>query len=112
MRRRDSHQRDTIFEYIGSHYADPLLSLEVACEDLKLTRAKLNQILKEEIGTSFWQYISLLRFNEVKRQLAETDLPIQDIVRSVGYQDVSNFLRKFRETEGTTAKEYRAKTQG
>ena len=112
IRRRDSHQRDTIFEYIGSHYADPLLSLEVACEDLKLTRAKLNQILKEEIGTSFWQYISLLRFNEVKRQLAETDLPIQDIVRSVGYQDVSNFLRKFRETEGTTAKEYRAKTQG
>ena len=107
----NTRQRDEVLSYIIGKYVDPMFSLEVASEELKITRGKLNLILKEETGTSFWQYVSLLRLDEVKRQLVQTDTPIQDIVRSAGYQDVSNFLRKFRETEGITAKQYRAQAR-
>lgn len=108
---RSTEQREEVFRYIDEKYTDPLFSLEIACSELKITRAKLNLILKEETGTSFWQYVSLLRLEEVKRQLVQNDTPIQDIVRSVGYQDVSNFLRKFREAEGVTAKQYRLQSR-
>lgn len=56
----------------------------------------------------FPQYISLLRINEVKRLLVETQQPIQEIIRSTGYLDVSNFIRRFKTLERMTPGQYRS----
>ena len=70
--------------------------------------SKINMLLKEKLGCSFVQYVSLLRVNEVKRLLRETDDPIQSIVEGVGYIDMSSFIRKFKKMEGISPGQYRA----
>jgi AraC-like DNA-binding protein len=74
---------------------------------LNLTKSKISAILKEDVGMGFPQYISLLRINEVKRQLVVSQKPIKDIIRGVGYLDVPNFSRRFKSLVGVTPGQYR-----
>ena len=54
------------------------------------------------------QYIDRKRFEESKRLLAATALPVKAIVERVGYTDEANFSRKFKKYEGVTPTQYRA----
>ena len=52
---------------------------------------------------------SVKTLNYVKKfLLRETDDSIQTIVQSVGYIDVSSFMRKFKQVEGVSPGQYRA----
>ena len=82
--------------------------MDLVADSLNMTKTKIGAIVKEAIGMGFPQYISLLRLNEIKRQLVETDLPIQEVIRGTGYLDVSNFIRHFKTLEGLTPGQYRA----
>ena len=54
------------------------------------------------------QYIDQKRFEESKRLLTTTTLPIKNIVGQVGYTDEANFSRKFKKYEGVTPTQYRS----
>ena len=54
------------------------------------------------------QYIDRKRFEESKRLLAATALPVKAIVERVGYTDEANFSHKFKKYEGVTPTQYRA----
>ncbi|MCR2820071.1 helix-turn-helix domain-containing protein [Lederbergia panacisoli] len=96
-----------ILEYINTHFQDYNLSLENIAKDFNLSASYLSRFIKEETTKTFSQYVWELRLGEVKRQLIETDLPIKNIISSVGYIDAPNFTRKFKKTLGLTPSEYR-----
>ncbi|MBS4217473.1 AraC family transcriptional regulator [Bacillus sp. FJAT-49711] len=96
-----------ILEYINTHFQDYNLSLENIAKDFNLSASYLSRFIKEETTKTFSQYVWELRLGEVKRQLIETDLPIKNIISSVGYIDAPNFTRKFKKTLGLTPTEYR-----
>jgi len=52
--------------------------------------------------------VTSLRITQIKSKLADTNLPIKDIVEGAGYKDVSSFTRKFKSTEGVTPGQCRA----
>ena len=56
------------------------------------------------------RYIDTLRMEQAKRLLQSTQLTIREIVKEVGYTDVSNFMRKFKKNEGITPTQYRNQT--
>ncbi len=109
MRMQESvRSRSQVIAFIAENYKRSDLSLRMVSEEMGMSMSKINMVLKENLECSFVQYISLLRLNEVKRLLRETDDPIQTIVRSVGYYDVSSFMRKFKQMEGMPPGQYRA----
>lgn len=109
MRVQDSVQsRSRVIAFIAENYKRNDLSLKLLSDEMGMSMAKINMVLKENLGCSFVQYISLLRLNEVKRLLRETDDSIQVIIQSVGYFDASSFVRKFKQMEGISPGQYRS----
>lgn len=108
-RMQDSAQdRSRVITTITQSYKRNDFSLKLLSEQTNMSMSKINILLKENLGCSFVQYVSLLRMNEVKRLLRETDDSIQSIVQDVGYIDVSSFMRKFKQMEGVSPGQYRS----
>lgn len=99
--------KSQVVAYIQSHYKRYDISVQTVATTFGIQRQQVNEILKEDIGQAFTQYIALLRLNEFKRLLVETEETVQRLVGEIGYMDVPNFLRKFKQTEGITPSQYR-----
>lgn len=99
--------RSSVINYINNNYKRNDFSLKLLSSEMNMSMSKINSMLKEDLGCSFIQYVTTLRFNEVKRLLLETDESVYNIVQSVGYIDASSFMRKFKQLEGVTPGQYR-----
>lgn len=99
---------DELMAYICQNFGDYSLSVELLADHFGLSEKTVRQILKERTGGSLTGYITGLRMDYVKRRLADTDIPIRELIGEVGYTDVSSFTRKFRQLEGVTPGQYRA----
>ena len=99
----------TLLQFIEEHYANPDLSLESIAGIMELNPVYLTTEFKRLTGYSLMRYIDTLRMEQAKRLLQSTQLTIREIVKEVGYTDVSNFMRKFKKNEGITPTQYRNK---
>ena len=104
-------KKNDVLSFITKNYTREDFSLDLIADSLNLTKSRISTILKGDVGMGFPQYISLLRINEVKRQLVETQKPIKDIIHNVGYLDVPNFSRRFKSLMGITPGQYRCMYQ-
>ncbi len=109
--RAEEQNRSSIMEYIYEHCTDSDISGSLVAEKFSVSEETIRQIVRDETGLTFLNYVTMLRMAYVKKQLTETDLPIKDIVESAGYIDASSFTRKFKSTEGITPGQYRQATQ-
>lgn len=57
------------------------------------------------------EYVHLLRIEEAKEQLEASELAIEDICVSVGYEDPTFFRRLFKRKTGLTPNQYRRRYQ-
>ncbi|QGH36636.1 helix-turn-helix domain-containing protein [Gracilibacillus salitolerans] len=96
-----------IIEYLHKHFDLYDLSLEKIAIEFRLSASYVSRFIKEQTGYTFKQYVQYLRMEEVKTQLVETNKPIKAIVLDVGYKDVANFTRKFKNEIGITPGKYR-----
>lgn len=94
-------------EYIERNFWDSNLNLDQVADIFNVSPLHLSREFKKYTGLNFVEYVSFLRINEAKQLLAKTDLKIKDIVSKIGYNDVSNFIRKFKISEGITPGQYR-----
>lgn len=107
LREESLQEKAGIISFIREHCFEQSFSLSYLCDETHTSKTKINYILKESMDCSFSQYVSDLRMEEFKRQLIQTDLPVQEIVTNIGYVDVSSSLRKFKALTGMTALQYR-----
>jgi YesN/AraC family two-component response regulator len=98
---------DDLVAYVDQNYADYTLSLEHIALRFSVSTSYLSRSFKEKTGMNFTQYIWLLRMNEVKRLLIDTNNPLQIIIERVGYLDAPNFIRKFKKDSGLTPGQFR-----
>jgi len=76
---------------------------------IAISRTKINDILKAELGFTFTSYLNKLRLTEAARLLAEKeDANIAEIAYSVGYKNVSYFNKLFKEEYGCTPKSFKS----
>ena len=94
------------FSYISRNYMQPL-TLEMAAAHVHLSPAYFSTVFKQSCGTSFSEYLNLIRIEESKRLLGSTDYPILDIAIAVGYRDQSYFSKVFKKYTGMTPGQYR-----
>jgi len=103
---------DKILDFVDKRYKDNDLSVDIIAREFGVSSSYLCRYFKNQTGYPLMQYIDMLRMNEVKRLLRETDNTLKDILLQTGYIDQSNFIRKFKKKEGVTPIQYRDIAQG
>ncbi|MFD0716599.1 helix-turn-helix domain-containing protein [Paenibacillus sp. GCM10027626] len=96
-----------IREYVAEHYRDSGLTLEIIAQQFSLSPSYVTRVFKDCTGHTLMRYIDNLRMEKVKELLKHTDVPLKDIMNEVGYNDQTNFIRKFKRSEGLTPIQYR-----
>lgn len=75
------------------------------------TSKQFEYIVKKETGMTPKKYILLFKMNEAKKQLIESDKPLQDIANNVGFLDYNYFIKVFKSFAKSTPLQYRKKFQ-
>ena len=52
------------------------------------------------------------RLDEAEKLILNTDIPVTEIIFSVGYENTNFFYKKFNEKYGVTPREYRLNNKG
>lgn len=92
--------------YMSEHFNSPITLDEVA-EHVHLHPSYFSTLFKSSTGSSFKEYLNMVRVEESKRLLANTDYSIIDIAVATGFEDQSYFSKVFKKYTGLTPKQYR-----
>lgn len=57
------------------------------------------------------QYLEMLRMKEAQIRLVQTEAPVYEVARTVGYRDPFYFTRVFTKFNGLSPSEYRKTTR-
>ena len=98
---------EKVTQYISVHYTNAELTQEDMQRELGISAREIGTLLKDNLQTSFKNYLNQIRLAEVKRLLKESDLPISDCAYKAGYNNISHFNRVFKTETGVSPKQYR-----
>lgn len=85
------------------------VSLRRIAEHIHLSESYFSKIFKEDMGVSVVQYITLLRMQEAKKLLVHSQLSVNQISKTLGYNRASYFCKIFKLTTTEPPYEYRKK---
>lgn len=91
-------------------YHDAEISLDKLAARLSASKHHVSQVINEQLGTSFFEYVNQLRVEEAKNLLAETtrsDFHVIEIAYLVGFNNKVSFNAAFKKATGMTPTEYR-----
>lgn len=83
------------------------ITQEEAAANVHLSRGYFSDCFKRTVGTTFNDFMKLLRIDHARLLLDTSDLLIHDIAQRCGFIDESYFRKLFREDTALTPKEYR-----
>lgn len=106
---RESRRVAEIAAYIRGEYRTATLT-ELA-ERMYLTPPYLSRLVADYFGKSFKCLVVEERMKRASELICGTDLPISEIIRSVGYENESYFHREFKRYSGTTPLSYRKRNK-
>jgi YesN/AraC family two-component response regulator len=82
-------------------------SLVEMAQVVNLSPSRLRYLFKKEIGVAPAHYLRAFRLEQAKELLETTFLSVKEIIRSIGVNDQSHFIREFKKTYGMTPAQYR-----
>ena len=92
--------------YISEHF-NTQMTLDEVANHVHLHPSYFSTLFKHSTGSSFKEYLNMVRIEESKRLLSNTDFPIIDIAVAVGFDDQSYFSKVFKKYTGMTPKQFR-----
>ena len=98
----------TIVSYIEEHYQEPV-SLQQLADAIPCNSQYLCRFFREIAGISPIQYLISYRLEKACSLLSHTALPITEIAMDCGFDNISYFIRKFKECRGCTPGAYRGR---
>lgn len=76
-----------------------------------MTANHLNEVIKNETGTSAKEFIQNRLILEAKRLARYSELNVKEIAYQLGYEDVAHFSKFFKKCEGIAFTEFREKIE-
>jgi AraC-like DNA-binding protein len=93
-------------EYIFTHYAREL-TLEEVADHLGMKPTYFSRVFKQATGRTFVEFVNRLRISKSCELLADGDKPVTDVCFESGFNNISNFNRRFQKLKGMTPSHYR-----
>ena len=97
---------NVVVDYINNHI-DEELDLQKLAEMSNLSTYHFHRIMKAFLGETLGAYIIRVRLETAVRLLRYTDLPVEQIAYSVGYEMPSSLSKSFKQFYDITPLEYR-----
>jgi two-component system, response regulator YesN len=92
--------------YIQDHYSSDLKAAEIA-NVINVSPNYFSQLIKQETGKHFNDYLHEVRIGNAKILLRETPYRVFEIAEIVGYKDYKYFVQIFKKTTGCTPTHFR-----
>lgn len=95
-------------------FLDPELSLQKLGQRLGITKEDLSQVINEQLGMNFKNFLNKHRIEEAKKRLLdpqENQFVLLKIAFDVGFNSKSAFNASFKKVTGLSPSEYRKKYQ-
>jgi AraC-like DNA-binding protein len=99
QRMNSSQVAEWLERYIDEHYGE-ICRLADCAEVLGKSYSYISHCFRRQYGKSPEQYLLEVRLEASKGLLRKTNLPIIDVIRSVGARDDLHFRKVFRERIG------------
>lgn len=94
--------------HIESNY-QKAISLDQMASQAGMSKYHFVRLFRREAGMSPVRYLKFIRIQRAKELLKRADLSVLSAAHRVGFQDVSNFNKNFKNIEGCTPSQYRAR---
>lgn len=101
---------DLALEFMAINFNKPDITLETIAEKVDLSPDYFGMLFKRHIGTSPINYLRKVRIEQAKVLLINTQLPIKEIAKKVGYDDPLYFSRVFRNVTGQSPRQWKSHT--
>ena len=108
LKRRDERRIDDVCRFIHENIAQPIEQPEAA-RRAHLSVSAFSRFFKKSLGRTFSEYVNELRVGQACRLLIESDKSIAEIAFGAGFENLSNFNRRFRALKKISPREYRRK---
>lgn len=93
-------------DYIFAHYAREL-PLEEVAQYLGMKPTYFSRVFKQATGRTFIEFVNRLRISKSCELLADGDKAVTDVCFESGFNNISNFNRRFQQLKGMTPSHYR-----
>ncbi|WEG11079.1 AraC family transcriptional regulator [Pullulanibacillus sp. KACC 23026] len=101
-----------IKEFLEDNYGDANLTLNEIAEKLDLQEKYVAQMFKQQTGMYLMEYLEKIRMKKAAQFLIETEMKIEDIGCTVGYNSSHSFRRAFKRMLNVTPNQYRKAING
>lgn len=105
--RKYSKEVQKAVSYIYFHYRDSDLGVETIAAQTNLTVNRLNTLFREDTGKTIGKFLTLFRMEKARELLADGQMNVSDIAKSVGYSSLQYFSKAFKSIHGLSPVEYR-----
>ncbi|ADL52220.1 AraC family transcriptional regulator [Clostridium cellulovorans] len=96
-----------VLDYIDDNY-DKIITLQDLSEVANVTPEYLCTVFKKTTGIRVFEYINNIRIKNSKEMiLSKKNMPIKEIAKNSGFEDVSYFCSMFKKIEKLTPNEFR-----
>jgi AraC-like DNA-binding protein len=106
LRRSDRDRAHEVAAHIEAHHADEL-PLGALAAIAGMSPYHFLRLFQRELGLTPHQYLIRTRLRRAVALLRDTGRSVTDVALTVGYGDLSNFVRTFRKHVGCTPEAFR-----
>ena len=103
---RKQNRIDKVCTHINQNYKETL-HLEDAASFINMSKTAFSRFFKKSTGKTFINYVNELRIGRVCKLLIESEKTVAEICYEVGFNNLSNFNRRFFELQQMSPREYR-----
>lgn len=99
---------ERIIDYVNCHYTEAISIKEIAGV-LGLNEIYFSRFFKANMGTTFLEYLNMVRLEKIYVDLLNTNMSIGEIQEKHGFYNEKVFRRMFREVYGCSPREVRSR---
>jgi|LSQX01.2.fsa_nt_gb AraC-like DNA-binding protein len=111
LKNTDQAQPDSlsrqIVAYIKNHSADPGLTVTAVADYFDLSISNISHQFKQQTGMNISDCIATIKMTNAEKLLRDSKETVNQIASQIGYNNPSNFIRKFKAYKKMTPHEYR-----
>ena len=97
---------NTVVNYVMQHFSEDL-SLDRIAGLVGMNASYFSRFFRRLTGNTFNEFVAQIRVSKACELLSTSEQQISHISYAVGYNNIANFNRRFRERKNVTPREYR-----